>query len=81
MYKVIIVDDEEDIRQGLSRMVDWSSIGFEVAALLEDGREAMEYIAKNHVDAVLTDITMTFVNGLELAKYIHENRLWTALPE
>lgn len=73
-YKLIIIDDEDIIRNGLQNVVDWTSLGFEVSADMGDGRDAIEYIQKNHVDVVLTDIKMTFVSGLELARYIFENK-------
>jgi Response regulator containing CheY-like receiver domain and AraC-type DNA-binding domain len=75
MYKVIIADDERNIREGLADLINWTTLGFEVVARLEDGREALEYIDKMPVDVVLTDIKMTFVSGLELARYILEHKL------
>lgn len=72
--KLLIVDDEEIIRKGLAGIVDWESLGYQVVATLEDGRSAMEYLDKMPVDVVLTDIKMTFVSGIELAKYIYEHK-------
>lgn len=37
MLKVIIVDDEQFIAQGLQALVDWNAAGYEVAAVLSDG--------------------------------------------
>lgn len=73
-YKLIIVDDEDIIRNGLMNVVDWPSLGFEVTADMEDGRDAIEYIQKYPVDVVLTDIKMTFTSGLEIARYVYENK-------
>ncbi len=73
MYKLLIVDDEETIREGLRDIVDWKSMGFEVAETLEDGRQAMDYIARQTVDVILTDIKMTFVSGLDLANHVKLN--------
>lgn len=75
MYKLIIVDDEEEIRQGLSEFIDWNEIGFELVASFEDGKETIEYLQNNDVDVVLTDILMAEVSGLELAEYIYKNKL------
>lgn len=47
MLKVIIVDDEQFIAQGLQALIDWNAAGYEVAAVLSDGQEALEYI-KSH---------------------------------
>ncbi|WP_028548443.1 response regulator transcription factor [Paenibacillus sp. UNC451MF] len=75
MYRLIIVDDEEDIREGLCDIVDWMSLGFHVVDKLSDGREAIHYLQENKVDVILTDIKMTFVSGIDLAKYIHDKKL------
>jgi len=75
MYKLIIVDDEKAIRNGIKDYFDWKSMNLEVVALFEDGKEALSYLEKNEVDVVLTDIEMAEVSGLELAKHIHENSL------
>lgn len=73
-YRLLIVDDEEDIREGLADLVDWTSLGYAVAARLEDGRDAISFIESNPVDVILTDIKMTFVSGLELAKYVYDRQ-------
>lgn len=74
MYKLIIVDDEEEIRDGLSELVDWTSLGFMVAEKLQDGSHAIRYLQEHHVDAVLTDIKMTYVSGITLAQYVREHK-------
>jgi two-component system, response regulator YesN len=74
MYKLLIVDDEETIREGLSKIVNWKSLGYEIVQAVEDGQDAVGYMEKSPVDIILTDIKMTFMSGLELAKYVHENK-------
>jgi two-component system response regulator YesN len=76
-YKMIIVDDERIIREGLLSIIDWNSLGFEIVNIFTDGREAIEYISSETVDVILTDIKMTFVSGIEVAKYVHEQRFDT----
>lgn len=73
MYNLIIVDDEETIRNGLREYIDWNSIGFEVVGTFEDGADAIEYLQQAHVDAVFTDIQMYQVSGIELAKYVKDH--------
>ena len=74
LYNLILVDDEDDIRDGLKDMIDWESIGFRVAAAFSDGDKALEYVLSNPVDAVLTDVNMTSVSGLALARGIRSSK-------
>ncbi len=71
--KVLIVDDEPFITQGLRLLVDWEQEGFEIAASLENGRQALEYLKEHEVDLVLTDIRMPECSGLELVEKVREN--------
>ncbi|WNR42792.1 response regulator [Paenibacillus roseipurpureus] len=73
MYKLILVDDEEIVRRGLRYFLDWESLGFQIVADFEDGRETIEYLKTHEVDIVLSDIRMAEVNGIQLAKHIYEN--------
>ncbi|MFP4550896.1 MAG: response regulator [Spirochaetales bacterium] len=73
LHSLLIVDDERVIREGLSSMFDWAGVGFQVTAVLDDGREALAHLEKRAVDAILTDIRMTFVSGLDLAREVREH--------
>ena len=72
-YQLIVVDDEERARRSLSKYLDWHALGFHVTATLEDDSDAIAYLQKHPVDAVLTDIQMFEVSGLELARWIQAN--------
>ena len=72
MWNAIIVDDEIKVRQGLARVVPWSSLGFTVATICEDGTEALRYVTTHPVDLVVTDIKMPRMNGVELIKRVRE---------
>lgn len=73
MYKVLLVDDEILVRQAISAKIQWNSLGFELTAHCENGRQAIEFLEKNPVDVVLTDIYMPHVDGMELSRYLYEN--------
>ncbi len=75
MYTLIIVDDEELIRNGLNKFINWEALGIQVVKLFEDGKETIDYLSKNHVDIVLTDIAMVEKSGLDIAKYIYDHKL------
>ncbi|MFD0618763.1 response regulator [Paenibacillus sp. GCM10027629] len=72
MYNLILVDDEEDVREGLMQEIDWESYGFQVVERAENGKEAMELIEKVMPDIVVTDIHMPFMNGLQLAEWVRK---------
>ena len=65
MYKLLIVDDEHEIRQGLESL-NWGSLGIQVVGSCENGLIAYQRIQAEAVDILLTDIRMPFMDGLEL---------------
>lgn len=73
MYNLMIVDDEIIIRNSLTRTIDWGSLGIHVAAVLSNGKEAVEYIESYPVDLIISDIKMPFMDGMELLKYVNEH--------
>lgn len=77
MYKLLIADDEETIREGLKDIVDWKHLGFEVAAVFSDGESVLDYLRHNNADALLTDIKMDGVSGLDVAEHIQREGLAT----
>ena len=70
LYKIIIVDDEEEIRLGVRRKIDWEEYGFEVVGDAENGQEALELAEKIKPDIIMTDIKMPFLDGLQLSEKI-----------
>ena len=68
MLRLMIVDDEQIIREALSSMIDYSSIGYEVIATAKNGMEAYDRICDEYPDVVITDIKMPLMNGLELVE-------------
>ena len=47
MLKVMLVDDEPFITQGLKVLIDWEKEGFEIVKIANDGEEAYEYLKEN----------------------------------
>ena len=72
MYKMIFVDDEAIVRDGISSCVPWDEVGFQLSGVFEHGLEALEYIKENPVDVVLSDINMPRMSGLELSRILGE---------
>ena len=72
MYRILLVDDEALIREGVSENVAWEKYGYEFAGGCENGKEALDFIVENPVDVVLTDICMPYLDGIELSERIHD---------
>ena len=74
MFTMIIVDDEPWVRDGITHIVDWPSLGIEILASLPDGVEALDFIrsAERKPDICLTDIRMPGMSGLELLAHVRE---------
>ncbi len=66
MLRLMIVDDEQIIREALSQMIDYESIGYELIATARNGMEAYDIICDEYPDVVITDIRMPILNGLDL---------------
>ncbi len=73
MYRVILVDDEVLIREAVKNSIRWEELGYELAACCKNGMEARDFLEKEPVDLVVTDICMPYMDGMELSKYIYEN--------
>lgn len=69
---ILVVDDSAMMRAVIKRAL--SQTDLEIGAVLEakHGREALEIIDREPVDAVLTDINMPVMNGIELLRAIDE---------
>lgn len=65
MIRVIVADDEEITRKGLS-MLPWVEEGFEVVGLAENGLKVLDMVDRLNPDLLLTDIRMPGLSGMEL---------------
>ena len=61
MYKILIVDDEENTRIGLVKLLFHDGYQAEAVA---NGVEALEYLGRNPIDLIISDINMPGMNGL-----------------
>lgn len=66
MYKVMIIDDEPIIVQGLSRSIAWEKYGCEVVATASNGIEGKELIEKYKPNILFLDICMPEMDGLTM---------------
>lgn len=70
MQKVVLVDDEFIILDGISSVIAWESLGTELIGTAHNGLEALELIKVKRPDIVITDIRMPGMDGLELVEQV-----------
>lgn len=71
MYKFLLADDERIIREGIEKMVEWEMLGIELIQA-KDGLEAYSLTEEELPDAIITDVKMPGMDGLELIEVVRE---------
>lgn len=71
MYKLLIVEDERAIAQGIAKSNPWEEWGFQVSGICNNGEEAVAFIEKDKPDLVLSDIRMPKMDGIALMQYLN----------
>lgn len=66
MYKVLIIDDEVFIREGMKQIIPWQELGCELIGEAQNGEEGIEKMIQYGADIVISDIRMPKKNGLEM---------------
>ncbi len=66
MYKVILIDDEELIVEGLKNVLDWKQFGCEVVATAYDAKSGAQAIREHNPDILFVDIMMPGIDGLTM---------------
>ncbi len=70
--RVLIVDDEQLIRQGIKHYLSWEQEGFEIVGEASNGMEALELIDLKQPHIIITDIVMPIMDGEELTRIVKE---------
>ncbi|MBZ9686526.1 response regulator [Clostridium estertheticum] len=67
MYRMLLVEDEPIVRLALKSLVNWENYGFDEILEANNGKKALEILAKNpDIDIVITDMNMPVMNGIQL---------------
>lgn len=72
MFRLLIVDDEFHIREGLKHHVLQTGLPIEIIAAAEDGETALRLFEEQRPDIVILDINLPDISGLEVARRIRE---------
>ncbi len=70
MFRLLVVEDEEMIRNKIIYNTNWKEHGFVEVLQASNGMEALDIVRKNNIDIVITDIQMPEMNGIELIREI-----------
>ena len=70
--RIMIIDDEFIMRQGLKHMVEWEKEGFSIVGEAANGREGLEMIPKLRPHIILCDIVMPGMDGVEFAGILRD---------
>ena len=73
LYNVLLVDVVADVLQAMNKKIDWEALGFCLAGTAENGQEALEMAEQLHIDVVMTDIKMPYMDGLTLCKNLKQS--------
>lgn len=73
MYKLLLVDDEAEIREGLKEVVPFERLGFTVVGEAGNGVEALQLCQQTEPDLLITDIRMPLMDGLTLCQKARES--------
>ncbi len=68
MYKLLLVDDEQIIREGLERMIDWERLDITLTASCANAIAALDSMMDDMPDILMTDVRMPGMDGLELVE-------------
>jgi two-component system, chemotaxis family, chemotaxis protein CheY len=79
-FNVLIVDDSNSIRAVIRKILKISGFKMDHCLEAENGRQAMELLAENWVDVIISDINMPEVNGLELLEQLAKNETLKEIP-
>lgn len=69
-YKLMIVDDERRIRQGIACSCNWEELGIAEVIQAENGLDAYQKLKEDPVNIILSDIVMPEIDGLMLAEIV-----------
>jgi len=73
LYSLVIVDDEEDVLEGLRDYFPWESVGFSVEKAFLNSQDAIAFCKERRPDVVLTDIRLPVIDGFALISRITES--------
>ncbi|WP_127593264.1 response regulator transcription factor [Paenibacillus lautus] len=72
IFKIMIVDDEMLVRQGIKHLLNWEQEGYQIVGEASNGSEALSLMDEVNPHVILTDIVMPVMGGEKLVKLVKE---------
>ncbi|TBL81159.1 helix-turn-helix domain-containing protein [Paenibacillus thalictri] len=72
MWNVLLVEDEDLVKQQLKQQLHWEAYGFQIVGEADHGKAALDMISRLKPDLVISDIIMPVMDGLQLLKLAKE---------
>lgn len=79
-FNVLIVDDSRSMRAVIKKTISMSGFKMDQCLEAENGREALDVLAKDWVDVIVSDINMPEMNGLEFLGELKKDDLLKTIP-
>ena len=79
-FNVLIVDDSRSMRAVIKKTISMSGFKMDQCLEAENGREALDILAKDWVDVIVSDINMPEMNGLEFLGELKKDDLLKTIP-
>lgn len=77
MKKIVVVEDEELVRQGIVHAIDWESIDCEVVGEASNGLAGLAVIKERRPDLIVADIKMPVMDGIDMVRALREEGMIT----
>ena len=75
MIRTVIIDDEPLIREGLSVVIDWERLGYEIVGTADNGYNGYNTIIETKAEVAIVDIMMPDMTGLELVELLKKDNV------
>ena len=72
--RVILIDDEQTILDGMKQLINWSEHGFQLIGTFSSPLKALDFSLAHAIDIVVTDVMMPELNGIELSRLLKQQQ-------
>lgn len=79
-FKVLLVDDQLVVSDGLKKQLNWEKFHGVICGSVANGEQALAFLSTCRPDAIISDIKMPHMDGIELARHIYESPLLSGIP-